>query len=1018
MKILRPLQAPAWIRALVLLSALLSVTPVCAEVLYTDTGSPTNPPWSEILPTLNVQAPDPGPVYGSVIDVNNAAVEVGLYGNRPISVPSQRLHVVCNTSTTSFASFTRWFQTDGNTHVVRLFVNDENTANTRTNTARTEVFHATGWNYADNVTYEWTGRYTIAHRQQGYALFQSKNDDNDWSVQLNISGTGRLTVNNRVSPDVLVTNLDGSVKDFDGLGFDVRVLDDGLFYKVWIDGVLYASSSYSRPTGPTKFRWGSYLGASTLVPPSDYNLILVSGVQIKSWPGNLATATTAITKANNTTSLDSGASWVGGTAPGLYNQAVWNSTVAGANTTTLGSDQTWAGLKIVNPGGLVTINGSDILSLDASGLDMSAATQNLVVNCRVQMPVSSLWNVAAGRTATFNGIISGYPGLTLNGGGNLLLSAANIYGGNTIVSNGTLVADNNSALSTGLLLLNGGSLSNSASCTLGNDVELNSSATVGVAALQTLTLNGVIGGANSLTKSGSGTLTLSGTNTYTGATTIGAGTLQLGNLSALGGASAITIAGGAILRPTIDGITLTAPITLGDTGTTSQINAPGSSAGSGVTQTLTLNGAIGGDGNLLLYGAASLNTGATILLGAQSTYAGNTKLDTAGSGNSGQNLNVKLGVANALPVTTVLTLDGGNGSGSGRTVQLDLNGHDQTLSGLTNSQPDFQFGRKQFVNNTGPLATLSVSNNADYTFGIPGYTNVYSGTTYSQKAQIIGAIALAKQGTGKLTLVSANTYTGDTIISAGTLALGSATNAGVVISVGSIKKSPNIIVGTAPGSPAILDVTEVGITIDAAQSLSGHGTVNGVVTNNGTLAPGTSMGVLTLNSNLVLNSGSTNTFEIDGTTPANDTVVLGGAVTYGGVLQIVPNGSFTNGQSFTLFSGSGATDPSNFETIVVEPPVSGTSFTFTNGVLTAVVSSGPSGPATLTNSYSSGVLTLTWPAGEGWVLKNQTNSLSAGLNTHTNAWFTVPGGIDGSNSIAIDPNQPTVFYRLFWTSGP
>ena len=60
-------------------------------------------------------------------------------------------------------------------------------------------------------------------------------------------------------------------------------------------------------------------------------MIFVSGAQIKSWPGNLATPTTPVTKANNTTSLNTGSSWVGGVTPGLYNQAVWDSTVTAAN---------------------------------------------------------------------------------------------------------------------------------------------------------------------------------------------------------------------------------------------------------------------------------------------------------------------------------------------------------------------------------------------------------------------------------------------------------------------------------------------------------------------------------------------------------------------------------------------------------------------------------------------------------------------------------------------------------------
>jgi autotransporter-associated beta strand protein len=78
------------------------------------------------------------------------------------------------------------------------------------------------------------------------------------------------------------------------------------------------------------------------------------------------------------------------------------------------------------------------------------------------------------------------------------------------------------------------------------------------------------------------------------------------------------------------------------------------------------------------------------------------------------------------------------------------------------------------------------------------------------------------------------------------------------------------------------------------------------------------------------------------------------------------------------------------------------------------VGSATPNPAMLTNSLSGTTLTLTWPAGQNWRLVNQTNSLSNGLNPSTNAWFTVPGGIDGSNSITINQANPTVFYRLVY----
>ena len=76
-------------------------------------------------------------------------------------------------------------------------------------------------------------------------------------------------------------------------------------------------------------------------------------------------------------------------------------------------------------------------------------------------------------------------------------------------------------------------------------------------------------------------------------------------------------------------------------------------------------------------------------------------------------------------------------------------------------------------------------------------------------------------------MANTNTYTGNTVINAGTLALGSA---------GSIASSRNI--GIAAG--ASLDVSAVtgGFTLAATQTLYGNGAVNGMVTNNGTIQPG------------------------------------------------------------------------------------------------------------------------------------------------------------------------------------
>jgi autotransporter-associated beta strand protein len=202
------------------------------------------------------------------------------------------------------------------------------------------------------------------------------------------------------------------------------------------------------------------------------------------------------------------------------------------------------------------------------------------------------------------------------------------------------------------------------------------------------TINAVIsdGGVGfSLTKQGAGTTVLGGSNTYTGATIVSGGMLTLANVSALSTTSAITLAGGTTLGSNVDAVVISAPITLGNSGTTSTINAPAVGSTGGTVCTLRINGPIGGNGNLTFTGVQGSNVYGTVILGAASDYAGSTLFTTDASA-SNKNIFVNLGIDNALPTTTVLTLDGQTGTGTspGRSCVLNLNGHDQTLAGLTN----------------------------------------------------------------------------------------------------------------------------------------------------------------------------------------------------------------------------------------------------------------------------------------------------------------------------------------------
>jgi hypothetical protein len=109
------------------------------------------------------------------------------------------------------------------------------------------------------------------------------------------------------------------------------------------------------------------------------------------------------TKQDNTDALNLASSW--DTLPGPADIAQWTNIVTVDNTTaSLGADLSWAGIKIVDPGGLVTLNSGNTLTIGASGIDLSTATQDLTLNCGLTLRGGrQLWKAAAGRTLNVAG---------------------------------------------------------------------------------------------------------------------------------------------------------------------------------------------------------------------------------------------------------------------------------------------------------------------------------------------------------------------------------------------------------------------------------------------------------------------------------------------------------------------------------------------------------------------------------------------------------------------------------------
>jgi autotransporter-associated beta strand protein len=760
---------------------------------------------------------------------------------------------------------------------------------------------------------------------------------------------------------------------------------------------------------------------------------------------------------------------------------------------------------------------------DNTRFDDTATATNVFVTTPVIPNSVTVSNVS--KTFTFTGsAIGGAGSLTKQGSGLLVLSQANTYSGNTVVSNGTLKVATANAIPNGAGkgdVVVGGTLDlNTNSITI-NGLSGNGTVDTVAGGTPTLTVgnnnasstfSGTLqnsSGSLALTKTGNGTLVLSGTNAYTGATAVNQGSLNytgslgiapataagLLTINNSGNNAIVNVSAPANLQfnnnnPLIGNNAAGAGALYQSGGTLSGVNqfqlgaVTGGSYGyyklSGGTNTMaeldlgSFNGAAvgvldmsGGTMNITSWfvpsrGNAAIGmlnmTGGTLnFSGPVGQFQGNWNggvgtavINLANASLLAPSANVSLmqtGVAGKLGEINLLTgglLQANSIAPNSATGSSVLNFNGGTLKANTanatfitaNNTAVNVYGNGGTIDNNGANITIpvpllapaddgindpvTVDNGGSGYIGAPavtfsggggvgaaGYAVMSGGSVasivmtspgygYSSAPTVVltggggsGASATAPAptpntsggmtftGAGTNILTAANTYTGNTTVSSGTLLVNGSTSTGAV-------------------------------TVNGG-TLGGTGTIGGAVTVNsgGTLAPGAGIGTLTISGNLTLNAGSTNAFEVDGTGPANDMVAAGASVTYGGVLNIVPTGTFSSGQTFTLFSGGGAASASNFSSIAGSPG-SGLGFTFTNGVL-SVVTTGPSGPATITNSVSGGVLSLSWPAGQGWRLQMQTNSLATGLGTN---WTYITDGSLSSTNITIDPSKPTVFYRL------
>jgi fibronectin-binding autotransporter adhesin len=414
------------------------------------------------------------------------------------------------------------------------------------------------------------------------------------------------------------------------------------------------------------------------------------------------------------------------------------------------------------------------------------------------------------------GQLNGSNRLAKAGSNSLIISAANTgFSGGVTFNGGTVQANHATALgSSGNLTFSGGTLQYTASSAVTDwaaRIKNSSSAIILDSNGQTISLAGIIDNTNAggLTKTGTGTLQLSGANTYTGTTTVTQGILSLdftGGSNRINSGSALQLGGGTLQFTELGTNTQTFGSTTLNSATASSITRSGAYT-SGVSDLGTLSGSgtldvsnltvsptwIKASGNVsqtyLLNGQVTANSGASFV---RTDASGNlftvATSDFANNAIIGNNAGTSIRLVAGGSAGTGPTGSGFVGLSTVGTTDFDsiLNRYttgtvtiDVTNSGANASNilrlgsygpMSSSFGAALTVGTDVANGGFLTAGGADDTAGTI-YVNGSNNTTINSVIQNngTGVVGLNKDGSGTLTLAGTNTYTGGTTINGGTL---------------------------------------------------------------------------------------------------------------------------------------------------------------------------------------------------------------------------------------------------------
>ncbi len=649
---------------------------------------------------------------------------------------------------------------------------------------------------------------------------------------------------------------------------------------VTLDGTLNLSSTATFVAPETDEHFGSFtLIDSQSAITTDFDSVTLDA-DTSAMPDYLTINAGVDANDNTNYELSTGLSWYAGANSARAAHGTFTVDAGSTFTVTSELDETtatsnWNGSKLTKQGDgtlILSNTGNDYGDTEIDGGILAAKDAAALGTGDVTIAESATLALSQG---TLDNNVTGEGQIVKSGSDELIVTGDNNYSGGTTISGGTLTADHADSLGSG-------------------DIDNSGVLKVGEGELEN-----ILSGSGSLVKTGTGELTLSGDNSYSGGTTITGGTLTADHADSLGSGD---IDNSGVLK-------------VGEGDLENTLSGSGSLVKTGT-------------GELTLSGGNDYSGGTTIIGGTLTA----DHADSLGSGDIDNSGVLKVGEGDLKN-----TLFGSGSLVKTGTGELTLNGDNDYSGGTTIDDGVL------IADNADSLGTGAVANNGVLQVGEGELKNTLSGTG-----------SLVKIGTGELTLNGDNDYSGGTTITGGTLIAASvnALGSGDIDNSGVLQVGEGELKNTLFGSGSLVKTGTGELTLSGDNTYSGGTTISGgtlIAANVNALGSGDidNSGTLILDANgafelanvtthsgatTALAAGSTldagqftqedgSTLSIDLGAATDDAVITADSVALGGTLNVTGIGSVTDSwtpeaYTYTLI-GSDSAITTDFDDLTV-----------------------------------------------------------------------------------------------------